>query len=150
MKATKLVLITALVSFALMGFANAGPTTSKNVISLKAATQNAELVAAIYSQVEPTYFFRCKCSGPHTEQVKINKTEYLVNGTFAEWRRFFNGIVKDKPGYQNDIKPGLLIDINPFGTAGHKINPFSVANPFSNEGKKTRAKKVKGPKVDKP
>ena len=150
MKTTKLVMITALVSFALMSFANAELTTSKNVISLKAAAQNAELVAAICSQVEPTYFFRCKCSGPHTEQVKVNKTEYLINGTFAEWRRFFNGIVKDKPGYENDIKLGLFSEKNPFGTAGHKINPFSEANPFSNKGKKTRAKKTKGPKVDKP
>ena len=134
MKTTKLVLITAFVSFALMGFANAGPTTSKNVISLKAAMQNTELVRAMYCQINVADFLRSESSGLYTAQVVLGKASYLISGTYAEWKRFFL----------------LETDIKPNDVPGDRLLPYFKENPFSTSGNKVRAKKAIKPLVDKP
>ncbi len=146
MKATKLVMITALVSFALMSFAKAETGLSKNVIHLKTAITNLDIRAAILNQVDGSLILRCKCAGQYTAEVKVNKTVYLVQGTFAEWRIFFRGTAIEKPIYL-DSEPGSFNESNPFGTDGTKINPFSEKNPFSKQGKKPTVKKTKGPLV---
>ncbi len=145
MKTTKLVMIAALVSFALMSFANAGFGTGKNVIHLKTAITNPEIAAAIQSQVDASFFYRCKCSGTHTVEVKTKKALYLIQATFAEWRIYFRNAANDKP--VSPIGPG---GINPSEfSESPPLNPFSKSNPFSNKGKKPATKKVKLPLVDK-
>jgi hypothetical protein len=163
MKATKLVMITALVSFALMSFANAELGMSKNVISLKTAMQSPQLVAAIYSQVNPADIFNSERAGTYTAQVVLKKTVYLINGTFNEWNLFFrdidgrNAISNNlkKPASLNDVAPVPIIK-NPFSTSGTRVNPFSTSkkhpspysekDPFGEKGKKPLPSKkdVKG------
>ena len=135
MKATKLVMITALVSFALMSFATTELALSKNTISLKAAICNAELVKAMHSQINSTVFMKCDCSGTYTAQVTLKKTVYLISGSYAEWRAFF---------YVN-----IDVNVNPYSNAGKKTNPFSQANPFGKKGKKIIRIEPIGPMADK-
>jgi len=139
MKTTKLVMIAALVSFALMSFAKTELGMSKNVISLKEAIHNAELVTAIHSQVNPADFLGRDQVGSYTVQLLVNKNIYLVTGTKSEWRNFFYAEADVKPFCKVDFKPVLLSEKNPFGNAGKLINPF---------GKK--GKKSKRPVVYKP
>ena len=145
MKTTKLVMIAALVSFALMSFASTELGMSKNVIHLKTAITNPEIAAAIQSQVDTSFFYRCKCSGTHTVAVRVKKDLYLVQATFAEWRIYFRNAVDVKP--VRPIGPG---GINPsLFSESPPLNPFSKSNPFSNKGKKPATKKIKPPLVDK-
>ncbi len=143
MKATKLVMITALVSFALMSFASAEPGMSKNVISLKAALQSPQLVQAIYSQVNPADIFNYERAGNYTVHVVLKKSVYLISGSFNEWNLFFRDVdglsILPKPVKKqaslNDEDP-LRVGTNPFGTAKTRINPYSEKDPFGEKGKK--------------
>jgi len=145
MKTTKLVLIAAFVSFAMLSFANAEVGLSKNEIHLKTALTYPEIAAAIQSQVQPDFFLRCRCEGTHTAAVKVGSTMYLVYATFADWRVYFKNANSEKP-----VGP-----IGPGGVNPHEFddspqpNPFSTSNPFSNAGKKPLHKKVKPPLVEK-
>ena len=134
MKATKLVMIAVLVSFALMSFASTELGMSKNVISLKTAITNPEIAAAIQSQVDASFFYRCKCSGTHTVEVRVKKDLYLIQATFAEWRIYFRKAVSKNPfGTTGSID---LDGINPSEySESSPLNPFSTVNPFSNKGK---------------
>ena len=153
MKATKLVMITALVSFALMSFATVELGMSKNVISLRTAMQSPQLVQAIYSQVNPADIFNIEKVGSYTVQVLLKKTVYLINGTLSEWKLFFRDIDGmdaigknlNKPATLNDVAPPPPIK-NPFSTSGTRVNPFSTSkkypssysekDPFGEKGKK--------------
>ena len=134
MKTTKLAMITALVSFALLSFATTELSLSKNVISLKEAMQNTELVRAMYGQINAADLLRSESSGLYTAQVVVKKTVYLINGTYAEWKRFFH----------------LETDIKPNDEPGERLLPYFKENPFSTSGKKVRGKKAIKPLVDKP
>ncbi|MCD4744247.1 MAG: hypothetical protein K8R67_17430 [Desulfobacteraceae bacterium] len=134
MKTTKLVMITALVSFALMSFATTELAMSKNVISLKAAMQNTELVRAMYCQINAEDFLRSERSGLFTAQVVLKKTVYLINGTYAEWKYFFHIETDGKP---ND-------------EASKQLLPYFKENPFSLSNKKVKGKKTIKSLVDKP
>jgi hypothetical protein len=134
MKATKLVMITALVSFALMSFANTEFGMSKNVISLKTALQSPKLVGAIYSQVFPADIFNSDRAGSYTAQVMLQKTVYLITGTISEWNYFFRDIDGIHSLCRNQKKPVILdeedplrVVTNPFGTGGALENPFSTS-----------------------
>jgi hypothetical protein len=149
MKATKLVMITALVSFALMSFANAEFGMSKNVISLKAARNNVELVHAIYEQVSPAAIFNAERAGSYTAQVVLKKTVYLINGTLGEWKLFFRDVDAKSPLCNETRTPASYSEANDFGVCKVKINPLRQKNPFGHAGKKPVSQKlVKGIKGD--
>ena len=135
-------MIAALVSFALMSFANAEFGMSSNVISLKAAQHNPSLVNAIYSQVNPLEVLSPERSGTYTVQVVLKKTVYLINGTIKEWAMFFRDIDGMSPLCGENGKPYTMVNKNPFSNAGSKISPFSEANPFGKKGKKQPSKKI--------
>ena len=134
MKTTKLVMITALVSFALMSFANTELGMSKNVITLKAAMGNPALVSAIYSQVNPADILNTEKFGTFTAQVVLKKTVYLISGTYAEWKRFFL----------------METDSKTIDEPGERLLPYFKGNPASLSAKKTKVKKAFKPLVDKP
>jgi|GEM_PF-1698726 len=141
MKTTKLVMITALISFALMSFANAELGMSKNVISLKAAMSNPSLVSAIYSQVDPLTILNIEKAGTFTVQVVLKKSVYLISGTYKEWSLFFRDVDNLNLLCKDNTKPVSSVDKNPFGNAGYRISPFSKSNPFGKKGKKQPSKK---------
>jgi hypothetical protein len=143
MKTTKLVMIAALVSFALMAFANTEFGMSKNVISLRTASMNAHFVSAIHAQVSPGDIFYSERVGTYTAQVVLKKTVYLVTGTIGEWKLFFRDVDGMSPLCKENTKPDSSVDANdfgvnykPFGNAGYRANPFSQENPFGKKGKK--------------
>ena len=149
MKATKLVMITALVSFALMSIANAELGLSKNVISLTTARNNVQLVHAIHDQVNPAVIFNAERAGSYTAQVVLKKTVYLITGTISEWKLFFRDLDGKSPLCDNTAKPASLSEGNDFGFCPVKINPLRQKNPFGHAGKKpTSEKPVKKMKGD--
>ena len=146
MKTAKLAMITALVAFALMSFANANLGFSKNVISLKEASYKTELVRAIYSQVNPLEFLQSESSGLYTAQVVVKKVVYLITGTYKEWRFFFMGDSGISP-LCNIKNTNPFGEENPFDKAGDHYNPFGKSNPFGNKGKKIKPSPLKTEKA---
>ena len=142
MKTTKLVMITALVSFALMSFANAELGMSKNVISLKAAVHNPQLVNAIYNQVNPTDILNIERFGTYTVSVVLKKTVYLINGTFKEWKMFFRDVDVKSPLCNAQKNPDSFIESNPFGISGHGVSPSIESDPGGIKLKKHPSKKI--------
>jgi hypothetical protein len=149
MKTTKLVMIAALVSIALMTFANTELGMSKNVISLRTARSSVQLVHAIYSQVSPAVIFNSERAGSYTAQVMLKKTVYLITGTIREWKLFFRDVEGKSPLCNKIKKPVSLNDANDFGVNKVKPNLFRQQNPFGHKGKKPISKKlIKGIKSD--
>ncbi len=149
MRATKLVMIAALVSFALMSFANTNLGLSKNVISLKTARNSPQLVHAIHAQVSPAVIFNSERAGSYTAQVVLKKTVYLITGTIREWKLFFHDTDGRSPLCDETGKPVSFSEGNDFGVNKVKINPLRQKNPFGHKGKKPISKKlVKGIKSD--
>ena len=99
MKSFKLVLITAIISFSMVTFANNSSTNipdyqtkpSKNVIDLtfEQAIQNPGLVIAMYKQVHID--FRSVSANRHTITAHVVHMNYniRITGTYAQWRLFF-------------------------------------------------------------
>lgn len=141
MKATKLVMIVALVSFALMSFANTDFGMSKNVISLRTARNSVELVHAIHDQVSPAVIFNAERAGSFTAQVVLKKTVYLITGTIKEWKMFFRDVDGKSPLCGNTEKHGSYSEGNDFGVCKVKINPLRQKNPFGHAGKKPVSQK---------
>jgi len=145
MKTTKLAMIVALVSFALMTFANTELGLSKNVIALRTARANAHLVSAIHNQVNPADIFNTERAGNYTAEVMLKKTVYLITGSIAEWKLFFRDTDGRSPLLNEVKKPVTFNDANNFGVCKVKINPLRQKNPFSNKGKKpVSSKKIDG------
>jgi len=143
MKTTKSVLIAALLSFALMSFANTELGLSKNVISLKAAMANQQLAQAIYSQVKILDILNSERAGFYTAEIVLKKTVYLITGTYDEWNYFFRDIDSMSPLCTDIKKSGLPIDKgslfskkNPFGTSVKRPSPHSEKDPFGDKRKK--------------
>ncbi len=98
MKAMKIVLIAALVSFVAMSYAKEEPNTYKLVkISLDQAKKNPGLVAAMKFQLD-TEFLKIEHPGWYYGRVKYGNVTYVIFGTRNAWLRFFNLVMKKKPG----------------------------------------------------
>jgi len=90
MKASRIVLMLALVSFALMSFAtndvNLPRTTIK--ISIEKAAHNPGLTQAIYQQVDQSILGGDR-PAIISVPVKYKNTTYIVFGTYEQWLKFF-------------------------------------------------------------
>jgi uncharacterized membrane protein YcgQ (UPF0703/DUF1980 family) len=137
MKTTKLVLIAALVSFALMSFANTQFGESSNVITLKYALTKSPIVNALYTQIHPAEFLKNEQSGIYTAHVRVKEVIYYVTASYKEWIDFFY----EDPTMSSlcrGNKTNTFGTSNPLGNAGISINPFGKTNPFGHKGKKTK------------
>jgi len=95
MKATKLVMIVALVAFATLVFSkpDPGPITIK--ISLSAALHNVQLVKAMHVQLDKS-FIAVDQPGLYVAKVKLRKTTYIIYGRYSQWKAFFAAEVNDQ------------------------------------------------------
>lgn len=93
MKALKLVLVTVLVSFAMMSYAQdfqgiATPQHSK-AIALIDARGMPDLVDAIYAQINPEALLAKEGNTFYVAYVKVKKNAFRICGTYSEWYDFF-------------------------------------------------------------
>ena len=96
MKATKLILTIAFFAFSTMVFTQTAipdqnepaPYASAEIM-FKDAIQKADLVTAMYVQLNPRFL-----QGPdqefYTGKVMFNNVLYYITGTKLEWKHFFN------------------------------------------------------------
>ena len=91
MKNLKVLLITALVSVALLSYADKHPKNVKTItkISITKVSTVPGLTGAIYSQVNPKLVMFEKQTSYHAV-VTLNKKAYYVFGSRQAWSRFFN------------------------------------------------------------
>ena len=91
MKNLKILLITALVSVALLSYADKHPKNVKTItkISITKVTTVPGLTGAIYSQVNPKLVMFEKQTSYHAV-VTLNKKAYYVFGPRLAWQKFFN------------------------------------------------------------
>ena len=90
MKASRVVLMLALVSFALMSFAgnDVNRDLPKVKISIEKATHNPGLAKAIYQQVDQSILGGDR-PALITATVKYKNTIFTVYGTHIQWLKFF-------------------------------------------------------------
>jgi len=90
MKASRVVLMLALVSFALMSFAgnDVNRDLPKVKISIEKAAHNPGLAKAIYQQVDQS-ILRGDRLALITATVKYKNTVFTVFGTYNQWLTFF-------------------------------------------------------------
>jgi hypothetical protein len=137
MKTTKLVMIAALVSFALMSFANTQLGKTSNVITLKEALSKTAIVSALHSQINPAEFLKNEQPGIYTAHVRVKATMYSVTASYKEWHNFFYGNPTESPlCIDNKANPFSLSNL--FGLSGKSINPFGKSNPFGHKGPKSK------------
>ena len=109
MKALKLAMVAAFVSFTLMSFAQdfqqAAKPDKMKVIALSVAKGMPDVAYAIKTQIDPRYFLT---GGDHTLYiacVKVKHRTYRVCGTYMEWYDFF--YAKKQPViFEKPCKPG--------------------------------------------
>ncbi|MCD4681932.1 MAG: hypothetical protein K8R86_01505 [Bacteroidales bacterium] len=90
MKATKFVLIIAMLAFVSMSYADKKPGPTLTVkISLTKAIQNPGLVRAIYNQVSERTLLAQEQNGLYTAKVNYHRVVYVIYGKYEEWRNFF-------------------------------------------------------------
>jgi len=91
MKATKLILIVAFISFAAMGYSKAdidrGPLTVK--ITLENAITKPALVVAMHQQLTPAILYNEQPGRLITAKVVLRRTTYVISGPRNEWKEFF-------------------------------------------------------------
>ncbi len=95
MKALKVVLVAALVSFTMLSFAQSTdidrPVFESKYISITDVRSLSALDNAIRTQVDPKLFlFNRESNGFYIANVKGKMRIYRVRGTFAEWKAYFN------------------------------------------------------------
>jgi len=90
MKNLKVLLITALVSLAIVSYADEKPKNVKFItkISIEQVFTVPGLAAAIYSQVNPSSLMYVKQQTYHAV-VKLNRGTYYVSGSRLAWFTFF-------------------------------------------------------------
>jgi hypothetical protein len=91
MKTKNLILIVALVSIATLTFSqNTAERESFTVkISLKCALQDPYLVRAMHAQIHPNFNIGDLESHYYSFAVRYRGNRYVITGTLAEWKRFF-------------------------------------------------------------
>ena len=91
MKATKLILIVAFLSFAAMGYSKAdidhGPLTVK--ITLENAITKPALVVAMHQQLSPALLYNEQPGRLISAKVVLRRTTYVISGSRAAWKEFF-------------------------------------------------------------
>jgi len=102
MKATKLILIVAFLSFAAMGFSKedvkSGPLTI--TISLEKAVENPRLVSLMYQQLDSRVVLNQNPGElPRiiTAKVKTRLAVYVIFGTLDAWKEFFKKQLSANP-----------------------------------------------------
>ena len=90
--ASKLVLAVAFLTISTIAFAQTGsdfndtePTITK--IALKAALENADLVKAMYNQLDPAFLKNVQ--NIYAVEVSLDNTLYIIWGTKSQWEAFF-------------------------------------------------------------
>lgn len=98
MKTTKLILITALMAIATLGFSfteslprNTGQTVDmkSNLVPLKYAMKIPGLYIAMHQQISPDFLVHSNQQS-FTFRVKVHQKEYFVSGLKNEWVKFFS------------------------------------------------------------
>ena len=99
MKATKLILIVAFISFTAMGYSKAdidhGPMTVK--ITLENAITNPALVVAMHQQLTPAILYNEQPGRLITAKVVLKRTTYVISGSRAAWVEFFKMRLEEDP-----------------------------------------------------
>ncbi len=102
MKATKLILIVAFISFTALGFSHndvdPGPTTV--TISLENALERPNLVTLMYQQLDSRVVLNQNPGEiPRLVSVKVKarKTVFVITGTLEAWKNFFKKQIFEKP-----------------------------------------------------
>jgi hypothetical protein len=93
MKALKLVLIAAFVSFTMSSFAQefqeAKGQTVPKMIELSVAKDLPDLAYAIKTQIDPMFFLHQSENKLFVALVKVKQRTYRVCGNYDEWYNFF-------------------------------------------------------------
>jgi hypothetical protein len=91
MKATKIVMLFALMAFVAMAYADVDPGPAKLTvkISLKTAKQNRALVSAIFQQVNPRVLLQSD-QPIYAAKVRLGDVVYVIFAKYREWKQFFN------------------------------------------------------------
>ncbi len=93
MKATKFVLVAALMSFVMMSFAQSESARNSNPfavkISISKAMENPGLVKAMYRQIDEKTVLAGEPAGYITAQVSYGHVTHFIYGKYSEWLRFF-------------------------------------------------------------
>jgi hypothetical protein len=104
MKTLKLVLVAAILSFAMISYAGIDPSTqtAKKVmkIELKKALKDPGLVNAMHAQLKIS-FLMVEQNGLYTATVRYNKVVYIIYGTRTAWVRFFLNTGRTSVGTTN-------------------------------------------------
>jgi len=103
MKTTKVLLITVLMAFAAVTFAQSEspqfltkkpPPVLSTEISISSAMQNPGLLAAMNAQVDPSILE--SNARIYTVPIKYRKVVYFVSGTRGQWMKFFGIIIHNE------------------------------------------------------
>lgn len=91
MKALKVVLVLAMVSFTMMGFSRDidRPSDDKTVYELRMLISKPLFVNAILSQVDPGDFLNRETGKVFMAKIRVHNKVYLIAATYHEWKRFF-------------------------------------------------------------
>jgi hypothetical protein len=93
MKALKLVLLAALVSFGTMAFSETSKLAARfsipDMLALSTAKHLPEVAYSIRSQIDPETFLKGNDKQQLVAYIKVDKATYKVYGTTKEWVDFF-------------------------------------------------------------
>ena len=99
MKATKIVMIVALVAFATLVFSKPDPGSLTVKIWLSAALHNQALVKAMHVQLDRSLI-------AVVAKVKLGKITYAIFGRYEQWKAFFSSELNEDPVTK---KPGMRL-----------------------------------------
>ncbi len=105
MKATKIVMIVALVAFATLVFSKPDPGSLTVKIWLSAALHNQALVKAMHVQLDRS-LIAVEQPGPYVAKVKLGKITYAIFGRYEQWKAFFSSELNEDPVTK---KPGMRL-----------------------------------------
>jgi hypothetical protein len=91
MKNLRILLITSLISLALLSYADGKPKQVKKItrIALEDVRNVPGLTGAVYQQVNPA-FLKIEHPGYYNAVVQVGSNTYLVFGTRKAWLKFFS------------------------------------------------------------
>ena len=97
MKTTKFFLIVALISIATLTFSQSVNDTPRFTvkITLNCAMQNPALVKVMHEQLNSDFLLVSDESRLFTAKVRFNNTQYLIIGSYREWKYFFSAELVD-------------------------------------------------------
>ena len=110
MKATKIVMIVALVAFATLVFSKPDPGSLIVKIWLSSALHNPALVKAMHVQLDCSLIANDQ-PGPYVAKVKLGNITYAVFGRYEQWKAFFSSQVNDVP--KETVSSNTFVRLNP-------------------------------------